>query len=64
MVSPDLNAQNLRSKRSVRTTFFNEYVDTYISLGREIGYSPTTGATLTYFENIKQQQEVFIPLTS
>ncbi|BCL43311.1 hypothetical protein KAM546c_26540 [Enterobacter roggenkampii] len=55
MVSPDRNAHKTCGKRSVRATFFNEYVDTYISCEQEIGYSPTTGATLTYFENIKQQ---------
>ncbi|BCT14788.1 hypothetical protein R1TS_28160 [Enterobacter cloacae] len=55
MVSPDRNAHKTCGKRSVRATFFNEYVGTYISCEQEIGYSPTTGATLTYFENIKQQ---------
>jgi hypothetical protein len=47
-------------KQSVRATFCNEYVDTYISGKPEIGYSPTTGATLTYFEKLKQQPESII----
>lgn len=60
MVSPDFSAS---AELSVRATFFNEYVDTYISGKPEIGYSPTTGATLTYFENIKQHQKGIIPVT-
>jgi len=50
----------LTQKQSVRATFCNEYVDTYISGMPEIGYSPTTGATLTYFEKLKQQPESII----
>lgn len=49
------------SIQSVRATFCNEYVDTYIS-NLEIGYSPNEGATLTYFENIKQLLEYIISL--